>query len=240
MIKALYRTSALSAAPREESHRAAALTFGKLFILCAGVALSAVLVKEMSVRVGSPAPLAMTETSGQAPLVSLKPPIDPLLERDAVTVPDEPAIDLGTASTPGELEGLAPAEIRYFDGRPVRPARTLTMTVTAYSPDERSCGDSADGITASLHHVTTNAHRLVAADSRVLPLGSIITVPGYDSGSLVPVLDRGGAIKGLRLDVLMPTHEEARRWGVRKVKVTVWEYADGGGNDWRKTRDSKK
>lgn len=131
--------------------------------------------------------------------------------------------------------------VRFFDGRPVRPARRMTMVVTAYSPDERSCGDSADGITASLHHVETNAHRLVAADRRVLPLGSMVTVPGYDDGRIVPVLDVGGAIKGRRLDVLFATHEQARRWGVRRVSVTVWEYADGlPPTDWRRVRDAKR
>jgi 3D (Asp-Asp-Asp) domain-containing protein len=117
--------------------------------------------------------------------------------------------------------------VRWFGGRPVRPIRTMEMTVTAYSPDERSCGDSADGITATLHPVTTNGFRLVAADPRVLPMGSMITVPGYDNGQIVPVLDVGGAIKGRRLDVLFPTHEQAREWGVRRVRVVVWGYADG-------------
>ncbi len=42
-----------------------------------------------------------------------------------------------------------------------------------------------------------------------------------------PVLDCGGRIKGSRLDVLFPTHEQARAWGVRKLRITVWEYADG-------------
>lgn len=117
--------------------------------------------------------------------------------------------------------------VRWFGGRPVRPIRTMEMTVTAYSPDERSCGDSADGITATLHPVTTNGFRLVAADPRVLPMGSMITVPGYDNGQIVPVLDVGGAIKGRRLDVLFPTHEQAREWGVRRLRVVVWGYADG-------------
>ena len=109
------------------------------------------------------------------------------------------------------------------------------MTVTAYSPDPRSCGDSADGITATLHSVTTNAHRLVAADPTVLPYGSMLTVPGYGiikagdarEPAIVPVLDCGSKIKGQRLDVLFPTHEEAMKWGVQLLPVTVWEYADG-------------
>lgn len=118
-------------------------------------------------------------------------------------------------------------EVRWFAGRPVRPARVLWMTVTAYSPDARSCGDSADGITATLHSVTTNASRLVAADPTVLPYGSMLAVPGYGGESIVPVLDCGSAIKGHRLDVLFPTHEEALRWGVRLLPVTVYDYADG-------------
>ncbi len=122
---------------------------------------------------------------------------------------------------------IFPAGTRFFDNRPVRAVKTMEMIVTAYSPDWRSCGGSADGITATLHHVSTNGTKLVAADPRLLAYGSLLTIPGYDAGQVVPVLDCGGAIKGNRLDVLFPTHEEARRWGVRKIKVTVWDYADG-------------
>lgn len=115
---------------------------------------------------------------------------------------------------------------RYFDGRPLMRSRTIWMTVTAYSPDHRSCGEYADGKTATMKSVWTNGMRLVAADPKVLKMGSLITVPGYGGGEVVPVLDVGGAIKGARLDVLFPSHAQARKWGVRKLKVTVWEYAD--------------
>lgn len=113
-----------------------------------------------------------------------------------------------------------------FNNRPLRKAGTVRMLVTAYSPDARSCGASADNITASGYSVWTNAMKLVAADPRILPYGSIISVPGYDGGRPVPVLDCGGAIKGQRLDVLFPTHEVALQWGKRWVEVTVWKYAD--------------
>lgn len=140
-----------------------------------------------------------------------------------------------------ERPWLNDPNVRYFNGRPVRAARTMTMLVTAYSPDERSCGPWADGITASIHSVDTNAGRLVAADTRLLPLGSMISVPGYDEGRIVPVLDRGGAIKGHRLDVLFPTHEQARAWGVRRIRITVWEYADGmPADDYRKIRGKRR
>ena len=122
---------------------------------------------------------------------------------------------------------IPPAEsnIRYFDGRPIRPVRTVTMIVTAYSPDARSCAPSDDGITASGFSVWTNGGMLIAADPKY-KFGSLLSVPGYNGNRPTPVLDRGGAIKGNRLDVLYPTHEIARRWGRQKLQVTVWEYAD--------------
>jgi 3D (Asp-Asp-Asp) domain-containing protein len=121
---------------------------------------------------------------------------------------------------------LHPVGTRFYDGRPIRAVKTIMMTVTAYSPDERSCGASADGITASTKSVWTNGMRMVAADTRVLPMHSLITVPGYGDDEVVPVLDRGGKIKGKRLDVLYATHEVAMQWGVKRLPITVWEYAD--------------
>jgi 3D (Asp-Asp-Asp) domain-containing protein len=129
---------------------------------------------------------------------------------------------------------------REFNGRPVRAAYTVRMRVTAYSPDERSCGASADGITASGYSVLTNGGALVAADPRVLPLGSLLSIPGYDNGAVVPVLDVGGAIKGNRLDVLYSTHNVAMQWGVRDLEVTVWEYADGLPNGFKRLRRPSK
>ena len=86
---------------------------------------------------------------------------------------------------------------------------------------------------ASGYSVRTNGMRLVAADTTLLPFGSMLSIPGYDDGMIVPVLDRGGAIKGNRLDVLFPTHEQALQWGVQHLDVTIWEYADGKPNDFK-------
>jgi 3D (Asp-Asp-Asp) domain-containing protein len=119
------------------------------------------------------------------------------------------------------------AAIRFHDGRPIVPVKSVRMRVTAYSPDHRSCGDQADGITASGYSVHTNAGRLVAADRKVFGFGQLLSIPGYANEGVVPVLDRGGAIKGNRLDVLYPTHERAMQWGVKHLIVTVWAYADG-------------
>ncbi|MGP1309699.1 MAG: 3D domain-containing protein [Phycisphaerales bacterium] len=125
-----------------------------------------------------------------------------------------------------EVIDPAAAEIRYFDGRPVRPVKVIWMVTTAYSPDERSCGKWADGVTASNRSVWTNGMKLVAADTKVLKMHSLVSIPGYHNAEVVPVLDRGGAIKGNRLDLLYPTHERALQWGRQRLPVTVYEYAD--------------
>jgi 3D (Asp-Asp-Asp) domain-containing protein len=93
-----------------------------------------------------------------------------------------------------------------------------TMVVTAYCPCTRCCGPNARGITASGKRVTANNGRFVAAD-RDLPFGTMLIIPGYNDGRPVEVLDRGGAIRGNRLDVFFPTHGEARQWGVRRLQV---------------------
>ena len=62
---------------------------------------------------------------------------------------------------------------------------------------------------------------IVAADPRVLPLGTRIYMnAGPYSGTYV-VADTGGAVKGRILDVWMPSTAEAIRFGRRKVTVSV-------------------
>jgi 3D (Asp-Asp-Asp) domain-containing protein len=99
--------------------------------------------------------------------------------------------------------------------------RTLRMEVTAYCPCTKCCGENAQGITASGRDVSYNNSRFVAADTTVLPFNTKLVIPGYHNGATVPVIDRGGAIKGNKLDLYFPTHEEALQWGRQWIEVTV-------------------
>lgn len=59
----------------------------------------------------------------------------------------------------------------------------------------------------------------IAADTRYYPFGTRMYVPGYGWGR---VEDRGGAIKGRdRIDLYFTSHEEARQWGKRKLRVQI-------------------
>lgn len=200
-----------------------------VFVVLAALVAQSAMITKRAVRHGQLAPLASVDVSASQTVRS------PKLAGAGFVAGSAPTQRYHIAEhAPGSTE------TRWFNGRPVRPARTIWMRVTAYSPDERSCGKWADGKTATMHSVWTNGMRLVAADTRILPFGSMVSVPGYAEGEVVPVLDRGGAIKGARLDVLYPTHEIARRWGVQWLPVTVWEYADGRpADDFRRIRDSR-
>ncbi|HEY7087036.1 MAG TPA: 3D domain-containing protein [Tepidisphaeraceae bacterium] len=99
--------------------------------------------------------------------------------------------------------------------------RVMMMEVTAYCACPKCCGPNAQGITASGKGVSYNAGKFVAADPS-LAFGTKLMIPGYDARP-VEVIDRGGAIKGNKLDVFFPTHEAALEWGRRTVAVSVVE-----------------
>lgn len=65
---------------------------------------------------------------------------------------------------------------------------------------------------------------LIAADPRLLPLGSRVRLEagGYSGEYLVA--DTGGAIRGRRIDIWTPSSGEAMRFGRRTVKLTVLSY----------------
>jgi 3D (Asp-Asp-Asp) domain-containing protein len=95
----------------------------------------------------------------------------------------------------------------------------IKMRVTAYCPCSKCCGNQSDGITASGHKIR-RGDTFVAADKRY-SFDTEMTIPGYSKTMPVKVLDRGGAIRGNRLDVFFPTHKEARKWGVQYLDVKV-------------------
>ena len=87
--------------------------------------------------------------------------------------------------------------------------------VTAYCSCPKCCGKWADGVTASGHRIQSG-DKFVAADPSV-PFGTMVRVPGYNGDKPVPVLDRGGAIRGMRLDCYFDTHVDAKAFGRQKL-----------------------
>ncbi len=87
----------------------------------------------------------------------------------------------------------------------------LTMVSTAYTAHDAGCNSyAAIGMRAT--------RGIVAVDPRIIPLGTRLYVDGY--GPAIAA-DTGGAIKGNRIDLCVPTKHEAYSWGRRTVKVVV-------------------
>ena len=93
--------------------------------------------------------------------------------------------------------------------------KTLTVTATAYTAECNGCS----GITYTGVNLNENRNaKVIAVDPNVIPLGSKVYVEGY--GEAIAA-DIGGAIKGNKIDLHVPTKEEAYKWGVRTVDITI-------------------
>jgi 3D (Asp-Asp-Asp) domain-containing protein len=97
--------------------------------------------------------------------------------------------------------------------------KTISMKVTAYCPCTKCCGEWSDGVTSN-GHVIKPGDCFVAADSR-FAFDTEMLIKGYNKSKTVKVFDRGGAIKGNKLDVFFNTHQAALEWGVRYIDVKV-------------------
>ncbi|HYG80906.1 MAG TPA: 3D domain-containing protein [Pyrinomonadaceae bacterium] len=85
----------------------------------------------------------------------------------------------------------------------------VTFTATAYS---------LRGRTASGRQVSRG---IIAADRRVLPLGTRVRLTAGSYSGEYLVADTGGAVRGRKIDIWMPSTSEAMRFGRRPVKLTI-------------------
>lgn len=106
-------------------------------------------------------------------------------------------------------EAVSPTVVNPAITTPTTTEPSVTFTATAYS---------LRGRTASGRPVSRG---LIAADRRVLPIGTRVRLhAGSYSGEYV-VADTGGAVRGRKIDIWMPSTSEAMRFGRRPVKLTV-------------------
>jgi 3D (Asp-Asp-Asp) domain-containing protein len=85
-------------------------------------------------------------------------------------------------------------------------------TATAYSLP----GRTASG--------TSVRRGLIAADHRVLPLGSRVRIDAGNYSGEYLVADRGSAVRGRLIDIWVPSTREAMRFGRRPVRLTVLSF----------------
>jgi 3D (Asp-Asp-Asp) domain-containing protein len=90
-----------------------------------------------------------------------------------------------------------------------RPARTMRVSATAYCDH---------GTTKSGVHTQPG---IIAADPRVLPIGTVVKIldPAYPG--TYKVMDTGSEIKGRDIDIFMPSCRRAKLFGRKTMRVRI-------------------
>jgi 3D (Asp-Asp-Asp) domain-containing protein len=106
---------------------------------------------------------------------------------------------------------------------------TKTITATGYTAGIESTGKSPNhpgyGITYSGVKVKRDLYSTVAADLNVFPIGTILFIPDYGFGV---VADKGGAIKGNKVDLYYDTVKDVyEQWGKKTLEIYVIQKGDG-------------
>ncbi|MGM0750832.1 MAG: LysM peptidoglycan-binding domain-containing protein [Bacillota bacterium] len=142
-------------------------------------------------------------------------------EQAAAPAPEETAEVAPEAEAP-EAE---PAEAQPAEEEPAaeEPAsqeeavKEITVEATAYTASCEGCS----GTTATGVNLLENPDaKVIAVDPNVIPLGSKVYVEGYGYATAE---DTGGAIKGNRIDVFIPSKDQAVDWGRKSVNVKILE-----------------
>ncbi len=117
-----------------------------------------------------------------------------------------------------ETKQTAKAETKSSKEQPSKDnpeGKTVSVSATAYTADCEGCS----GVTSTGVNLNANPNaKVIAVDPNVIPIGSEVYVEGYGYATAA---DIGGAIQGNKIDVHVPTKEEANNWGVRNVDVTI-------------------
>ena len=136
--------------------------------------------------------------------------------KEAESVPENeteeaPEDEVVTLEAEEEVNSTAESESTQPNGK------TISVEATAYTAYCSGCS----GITATGIDLKANPYeKVIAVDPNVIPLGTKVFVEGY--GHAVAA-DTGGAIKGNKIDIHVPTKDQAYNWGRKVVEVTILE-----------------
>ncbi|MGG1679239.1 3D domain-containing protein [Neobacillus sp. NRS-1170] len=134
----------------------------------------------------------------------------------------------GIESQMKDIQAKIASEAAPVKARPVsapaqsKPAagvkgKEMYVSASAYTASCAGCS----GITTMGYNLKANPNlKIIAVDPSVIPLGSRVWVEGY--GEAIAG-DTGGAIKGHKIDVFMPSQSKALAWGRKTVKVIIMQ-----------------
>ena len=133
-----------------------------------------------------------------------------LVDETILKDPVDRVVAVGTKSVPSSS-----ALVKSSAPKVNSKVKEMYVEATAYSPyDAGMSGTTATGI-----NIRKNPNmKMIAVDPNIIPLGSKVWVEGY---GVAIAGDTGGAIKGRRIDILMPTKDDCFDFGRRTVKIRI-------------------
>lgn len=135
-----------------------------------------------------------------------------------------PSLQEGTVATQEPESQITDSSVAAVETAPVVTAptvteppasqgKTVTVSATAYSRHEAGLSNlTATGIDLSINPM------VIAVDPSVIPLGSIVSVPGY---GIAIAGDTGGAIVGNKIDLHMEDLNAALAFGRQTLTITI-------------------
>ncbi len=181
---------------------------GLNLVIFEGVKTTNIVLTEQPIQETAPAAEVPTES---APAVEAQAPAPaesaPAVEAQAPAPAESaPAVE---AQAPAPVESAPAVEAAAPSGK------EITVEATAYTATCEGCS----GITATGINLLENPNqKVISVDPTVIPLGSKVYVEGY--GEAIAG-DTGGAIKGNKIDVFIPSKQDAINFGRKQLKVTI-------------------
>lgn len=130
-------------------------------------------------------------------------------------------------STSNAEAKLTAAETNNHNDETNSEAKAVTLdTVNREGETYSATAYCLPGKTASGRTV---ARGLIAADPRILPLGTRVMISAGNWSGEYLVADVGGGIKGKKIDIWVPNVNEARQIGRRNIKLTVISFPERKG-----------
>jgi 3D (Asp-Asp-Asp) domain-containing protein len=103
-------------------------------------------------------------------------------------------------------------------------AQTITVEASAYTAfcNEGCTGRTATGVNVA-DSIYYKGHRVIAVDTDVIPLNSLVRVETDGKVFTAMAIDTGGAIDGHKIDLLVGNTKEAIQFGRKEAKLTILE-----------------
>jgi len=163
------------------------------------VAVAAKAAEEQQVAIAESASSAASSSVQESAVASsVQAPVSQITDSSVAAVETAPVV---TVTAPAVTE------------TPAAQGKTLVVSATAYSRHEAGLSNfTATGIDLSINPM------VIAVDPSVIPLGSLVSVPGY---GIAIAGDTGGAIIGNKIDLHMENLNAALAFGRQTLTITI-------------------